>query len=53
MQFNEKKIRIIKSTNRKFHLIKVMLQDAFKEGETGIIKIDNIDPDVVKVNIIS
>ena len=29
-----------------------MLQDGFKEGETGIIKIDNIDPDVIKVNII-
>ncbi len=28
-----------------------MLQEGFKEGDTGIIKIDNIDPDVVKVNI--
>ena len=44
---------MIKSRNEKFHLIKAMLKDGFKEGETGIIKIDNIDPDVVKVKIIS
>ncbi len=27
-----------------------MLQEGFKEGKTGIIKIDDKDPEVIKVN---
>ncbi len=27
-----------------------MLQEGFKEGQTGIIKVDDKDPEVIKVN---
>ncbi len=33
----------------KFSLFKAMLKEEFKEGQTGIIEIKNIDPEVIKV----